>query len=250
MQRFSNRLALVTGAAAGIGLATARQLANDGARLILADRDESALGNATAELGAAIAGTICGDVGEEALWDEHASQLQGLDIAVINAGIASGGEIVDLAFAEWRRILSANLDGAFLTWRAAMRAMAGRGGAIVLTASVSALRPQPGTAAYGASKAGLIHLMKVAAKEGSAQGIRVNAIAPGGVETAIWRGIPMFEDMVCETGSEAAAFEALGKLMVRYAKPEEIAAQIAFLLSDEAANIIGAVLTSDGGYSL
>ena len=92
--------------------------------------------------------------------------------------------------------------------------------------------------------------LKVAAKEGAASGIRVNAIAPGGVETPIWHSVPMFEDMVRETGSETGAFEAMGKLMGRWAKPEEIAAQIAFLLSDEAANITGTVLASDGGYSI
>jgi NAD(P)-dependent dehydrogenase (short-subunit alcohol dehydrogenase family) len=249
MPPFADRLALVTGAASGIGLAVAQRLARDGARLVLFDRDAKALEEAANGLGPAASATICGDVADEALWEAHAPALRGLGLAVVNAGIASSGQITDLDFAEWRRVLSVNLDGAFLTLRATMRAMA-QGGAIVLTASVSALRAQPGTAAYGASKAGVIHLAKVAAKEGAAQGIRVNAIAPGGVETPIWRGIAMFDDMVRERGSETAAFEAMGSLMGRWATPQEIAGQIAFLLSDEAQNITGALLTSDGGYSI
>lgn len=134
-----------------------------------------------------------------------------------------------------------------------MRAMDERGGSIVLTASVSGLKAEPGVAAYGASKAALIHLAKVAAKEGAAQGIRVNCIAPGGVEPPVWHDVSFFVDLVREKGSEEAAFRAMAEMATplgRYARAEEIAAQILFLLSDAAATITGATLTSDGGYSL
>lgn len=253
MTDFADRLALVTGAASGIGLSVAQRLADADARLVLVDRDVAALRQAARSLGPAVASTIAGDVSNEALWDEHAPKLRGLGLAVINAGISGSGPIANLAFDEWRRVLSVNLDGAFLTLRAAMRAMADRGGAIVVTASAAGLKPESGVGAYGASKAAAIHLMKVAAKEGASRRIRVNAIAPGGVETPIWRGMEFFDDLVREKGSGAAAFEAMAQMATplgRYATADEIAGQIAFLLSDAAATITGTVLTSDGGYTL
>ncbi|HEX6374265.1 MAG TPA: SDR family oxidoreductase [Allosphingosinicella sp.] len=136
---------------------------------------------------------------------------------------------------------------------AAMRAIrsAGAGGAIALTASAAGVKAEAGIAAYGASKAAVIHLARIAAKEGAALGIRVNSIAPGGVETPIWEGVPFFTDLA-EREGKAAAFKAMAAIspLRRFAKPEEIAAQIAFLLSDEAAFTTGVCLVSDGGYSL
>jgi len=253
MTDFSDRLALVTGAASGIGLAAARHLAERGARLVLVDRDRPRLERAADAVGPAVATAVSGDVADEAMWEALAPKLEGLGLALVNAGVAGAGPIAELDFSEWRRILAVNLDGAFLTLRAAMRAMGGHGGAIVLTSSASGLKAEPGVAAYGASKAALIHLAKVAAKEGAAQGIRVNAIAPGGVETPIWRGMAFFDDLVAAQGSEEAAFATMAGMATplgRYATAEEIAAQIAFLLSDEAATVTGAILTSDGGYTL
>ena len=243
MPVFSGKTCLVTGAVSGIGLAVARHLAAEGAaRLILVDR---------APIPAAFAHEpVMGDIRDEALWD--GLDLNGLDHAVVNAGVAGAGPIAALAFEEWRRILSVNLDGAFLTLRAAMRAMQGRGGSIVLTASAAGVKAEPGVAAYGASKAALIHLAKVAAKEGAPHGIRVNAIAPAGVETPVWDAVSMFADRAAEIGRDAA-FAEMAKLATplgRYAKPEEIAAQIAFLLSDASALVTGATLVSDGGYTL
>lgn len=195
---------------------------------------------------------VPGDVREEAFWDSVAPYLGGLDHAVVNAGVAGASSIVGHDFAEWRRILSVNLDGAFLTLRAAMTAMRERGGSIVAVASAAGVKAEPGVAAYGASKAALIQLVKVAAKEGAARGIRINAIAPGGVETPVWDAVPMFAARAAEIGRDAtfAELAAMATPLGRYAKPEEIAAQIAFLLSDAAATITGATLLSDGGYTL
>lgn len=249
MQDFANARILITGAASGIGAAAARTLAGRGAALVLCDLDGQAL--------AALAGSIdadtqllAGDVADEAMW--NGADLSGLTHAVVNAGIGAGGMIADLDFADWRRVMATNLDGAFLTLRAAMRAMAGRGGAIVAVSSASGIKAEPGVAAYGASKAALIQLVKVAAKEGAAQGIRVNAIAPAGVETPVWDAVPMFADRAAEIGRDEAFAEMarLATPMGRYAKPEEIAGQIAFLLSDETAYMTGGVMVSDGGYTL
>jgi 2-keto-3-deoxy-L-fuconate dehydrogenase len=151
--------------------------------------------------------------------------------------------------------MSVNLDGAFLTLRAALRAIKESPGprAIVITGSISGMKAEPGVAAYGASKAAVLQLAKVAAKEVAADGIRVNAIAPGGVDTPIWDGMPFFEQLVASEGSREAAIAAMAKMATplgRYASADEIAGQIAFLLSDDAATMTGAVLTSDGGYSL
>ena len=248
---FAGKTALVTGAASGIGGACARWLNAQGiARLVLVDRDETSL--EALELGCAV-DRIVGDVADEELWQRIEDGLPTLDHAVLNAGIAAGNPIADQSFAEWRRIIGVNLDGMFLSLRAALRSLR-NGGSAVLTSSVSGIKAEPGTAAYGASKAGVIQLAKVAAKESAARGIRVNAIAPGGVDTAIWDSLPFFQGPIAQHGGDRAAamtaMAGMGTPLGRYATPDEIAAQIGFLLSDAAATITGTVLVSDGGYTL
>lgn len=251
MTDFFGKTALVTGAASGIGAACARLLAERRAEhLVLTDIDATALD--ALELPCRTT-RIVGDVASEAHWDEVTRKIDILDVAVLNAGVASGGPVDALEFAEWRRVLGINLDGAFLSLRAALRTIRD-GGSIVLTASISGIKPEPGTAAYASSKAGVIQLTRVAAKESASRGVRVNAIAPGGVDTPIWDQTPFFRDLLAQNGGDrAAALDAMARMATplgRYASADEIAAQIAFLLSDAAATITGAVLASDGGYSL
>lgn len=234
---FSGRTALVTGDASGIGLAVANALRAASATVIGVDRIRDQ------------------DVGDPGLWQAMASDLAAIDIAIVNAGISDAAPIADIDIKQWQRLMHSNLDGAMLTLQAAMRAMMahGRGGAIVTIASISGIKAEPGTAAYGASKAALIQMTKVAAKEGAPHNIRVNAVAPGGVDTPIWDSMPFFADMIQSEGSRDAAIAALARMATplgRYASASEIAAQILFLLSDAAATITGTVLTSDGGYSL
>ncbi len=247
MSDFQGKTILITGAASGIGLAAARHFEAAGAgRLILVDRDAAALDTL---IFACATDLITGDVADEAMWDRI--DLTGIEHAVVNAGVAGAGAIADLGFAEWRRILAVNLDGAFLTLRAVFRAI-NDGGSIVVVASAAGIKPEPGVAAYGASKAGLIQLARIAAKEAAPRRIRVNAIAPAGVETPVWDAVPMFADRAASIGRDAAFAElaAMATPLGRYAKPEEIAAQIGFLLSDAAALITGTVMVSDGGYTL
>jgi NAD(P)-dependent dehydrogenase (short-subunit alcohol dehydrogenase family) len=243
--RFAGKTILITGAASGIGRGIAELAAREGAaRLILTD-----LRKADDFESGCVVDWLIGNVADEALW--ASAELGEIDHAVINAGVAGASGITDLDFSEWRRILSVNLDGAFLTLRAALRAMRD-GGSIVAVASAAGIKAEPGIAAYAASKAGLIQLAKVAAKEAASHRIRVNAIAPGGVETPIWYGVPMFADRVKQVGQDAAFAEmgAMATPLGRYAKTEEIAEQIAFLLSNATATMTGAVLVTDGGYSL
>ncbi len=253
MSDFTDAIALITGAASGIGAATATRLANDGARkLILVDLDEDRLRDFAFSLPCERQ-VLIGDVADEDFWAD--ADLTGLTHALVNAGIGAGGPIEALSLAEWRRVLSVNLDGAFLTLQAAMRAIraGGNGGSIVITASAAGVKAEPGIAAYGASKAAVIHLARIAAREGASAGMRVNAIAPGGVETDIWKNVDFFTDLVEKTGSEEAAYKAMAAMATplgRYAKAEEMAEQIAFLLSDRASYTTGACLVSDGGYSL
>jgi 2-keto-3-deoxy-L-fuconate dehydrogenase len=258
----AERVILITGAASGIGEATAARLARAAiGRFVLVDRDGPGCRRVAAALGRGAEDVLvrAHDVADEAAWDATmaatAERFGRLDLAVANAGVADGGEIAEYDFARWRNVLATNLDGVFLTVRASLRAMrqAGRGGAIVVVASASAIQAEPGTAAYGAAKAGALQLARVAAKEGAPDGIRVNAILPGGVETPIWKGVPFFRDLVAETGSEEAAFARMAGMATplgRYAKPEEIADGIAFLLSDRAAFMTGAAQVVDGGYTL
>lgn len=248
---YTGKTALITGAASGIGAACARFLSERGvAKLILTDLDEAGLH--ALDLGCPTS-RLVGDVTDPEHWTRVAPYLANLDSAVLNAGVASGSAIVDTDFGEWRRVLGTNLDGAFLSLRETLRAIVD-GGSVVLTASITGLKAEPGTAAYGASKAGVLQLMKVAAKEVAPRGIRVNAIAPGGVDTPIWDQTPFFIDLVSKHGGDrAAALAEMARMATplgRYATAGEIAAQIGFLLSDAAATITGAVLSSDGGYSL
>ena len=253
MDEFPNSVALITGAASGIGAALAARLAAGGAKkLILVDTNEDKLRDFAFSLPCERQ-LIVGDVADEELWEK--ADLTGLTHAAVNAGIGAGTPIWDTSLADWRRVMSVNLDGAFLTLQAAMKAIraGGTGGSIVITASAAGIKAEPGIAAYGASKAAVIHLARIAAREGAHDRIRVNSIAPGGVETPIWDSVPFFQDLIRSTGSEEAAFKAMGTAaapLQRFARAEEIAEQIAFLLSDSTGCVTGSCFVSDGGYTL
>jgi len=241
----------MTGAGSGIGRATALALEAAGAlHMMLIDRDEAGL-QATADALSQSTGTcIALDVADPEAWATLTFDKP-LDGAVICAGISRAGLIADMSFEDWRAVMAANLDGAFLSLQTALR-YARDGASIVAVSSATAHKAVPMTGAYGASKAGLSQLVKVAALEAAPRKIRVNAIAPGGVKTPMFSDQPFFDGLKAEHGSEAGAWAALGGAVPlgRYAEPDEIARMIAFLLSEDSATMTGAVLQCDGGYGV
>lgn len=251
MSQLAGKVAIVTGASTGIGAATARLFAAEGARLVIAARRAETLGQVAAEIRAAGGEVIeiTGDVRDEALADAlvaaATNRFGGLDIAINNAGsIGMMAPAPDIAPAHWRETLETNLTSAFLGVRRQVPAMvAGGGGSIVFTSSfVGHTVGFPGMAAYAAAKAGLVGLAQVVAAEFGAQGVRANAILPGGTDTPMGRG-------VAET-DEARAFVASLHALKRMAEPEEIARAILFLASDASSFMTGAAMLVDGGVSI
>ena len=244
------RSVIVTGAGSGIGRATALAFAAEGARVVVADLNAEAAEGAVKEIeqagGTAVA--VTGDLSEQAVVDQVArtavEQFGGVDVLVNNAGImdrmSALGEVSD---AEWERVIRVNLTAPFLLTRAVLPHMLAAGkGAIVNTASEAGLRGSAAGAAYTASKHGVVGLTKSLAVMYRKQGIRANAIAPGGTQTGI----------AVDADREAHGPAALGPHFVnvgRLAQPEEQAAAIVFLASDAASNINGVVLPVDDGGS-
>lgn len=249
IQDFAGRSALVTGAASGIGAACARSLSARGAaKLFLVDVDGAGLD--ALDLQGEVH-RIVGSVADEALWQDLEPRMSGLDHSVVNAGIGAGGPIASLTLADWRRVMAVNLDGAFMTLASSLRAMGTSGGSAVVVASTTGIKPIAGIGPYGVSKAAVAHMARIAAMENARKGIRVNAIAPGGVDTAIWESGDDFKASVAAIGREAT-LKAMAKTtpLGRFATSEEMADTIIYLLSDAAANITGHVMVSDGGFTL
>jgi NAD(P)-dependent dehydrogenase (short-subunit alcohol dehydrogenase family) len=238
-----NRVALVTGAGAGIGEACARRLASGGARVALVDRDLESAERVAGELDGAIA--IHADVSDPAAVDAMVASvvetLGHLHIAVNNAGIGGmRAPIAEQTPESWREVLSVNLDGVFYCMRAEIPAMLrDGGGAIVNTASVLAFTGFAGSAHYVAAKHGVLGLTQNAALEYATEGIRVNAVAPGFIATPL-----LTANM---NADEQAAVGALHP-QNRLGEPEEVAEVVAWLASDAASFVNGSVYPVDGAY--
>ncbi|MDG2335556.1 MAG: SDR family oxidoreductase [Myxococcota bacterium] len=236
---------VITGAGSGIGQATARVCAREGAALVVGDLDaaraaETAQGIARAGGRAVpIAGDVADSATHAALAEACLAEFGTLSGWVNNAAFAGGSALVDTDDEAWQRVQAVTLGGTFQGCRRAIAAMPG-GGAIVNIASGAGLGAEPGLSAYGAAKAGVIALTRSAAVEYAAQGVRVNCLAPGPIDT------PGLAGWVDAFPGGRAGFEAQIPQR-RLGRPEEMAETIAFLLSSRASYINGAVLVADGG---
>ncbi len=252
MKRLEGFGTIVTGAASGIGRASARLFASEGASVVCFDRAEAV--NETAAMIKAAGGraiAMNADAANEAdvakAVDTAVKEFGKLDAIYANAGISGGlgPSFFEATAEDWMQILSVNLIGVFLAIKHASRVMVpNKKGAIVCTASVAGLRSGAGPGPYSASKAGVINLVTTAANSLYGTGVRVNAICPGIIETGMTK--PIF-DRARERGSEAK----IGQLnpLRRYGHPEEIAAAALFLASDDASYVNGQALPVDGGLS-
>jgi NAD(P)-dependent dehydrogenase (short-subunit alcohol dehydrogenase family) len=238
--KLENKVGIITGGASGIGLATAKRFLEEGARVVLADRDEKQGHEALQKLGGdenRIRLSVC-DVSKEK--DVHntvadtIAWFSGLDVIVNNAGLMIFKGLEDHSLEDWTKVLSVDLLGAFFFIREAFKNMK-NGGAIVNVSSIHAVETTPNVAAYAAAKAALVSLTHSAAIEGKSKRIRVNAVLPGAIDTP----------MLWENPNIKAGLEVINKTDV--GKPEDVASLIAYLASSDSCFIQGASVLVDGG---
>jgi NAD(P)-dependent dehydrogenase (short-subunit alcohol dehydrogenase family) len=239
--RLDGKVAIVTGGASGIGLATARRFVSEGARVMLGDIDGERLAAAQAQLGDAVAAQradVRVESEVEALVGATVDRFGRLDIAFANAGVGSFAQVVDVEVTEWMRVIEINLLGPLLTTKHAARGMDG-GGSIVLTASLNAVQPAEGMSAYCCSKAALAMLAQVAAMELGPRGIRVNAIGPGLVRTNLTEAMWLLPGIVEDFDENAP--------LTTITSADDVAGLVTFLATDDAASISGTLQLVDRG---
>jgi NAD(P)-dependent dehydrogenase (short-subunit alcohol dehydrogenase family) len=236
MGRFADKVLFVTGGGSGIGEATARRFAAEGGQVAVADLDLTAAQRVAGELGGvAVACDVADEASVRAAVADARGGLGRIDCVFNCAGYVRFVPLLELELEEWNRMLAVHLTGTFLVCKTALPVMRDTGGgAIVNMASASALLARPHLAAYSAAKGGIISLSRQLALDAHAFGVRVNAIAPGSVGTPLLAG-------VYDPGSVPNAIQP------RVGAPEEIAATVCFLLSDEASFLTASLVVADGG---
>jgi cyclopentanol dehydrogenase len=255
--RAAGKVALITGAAAGIGRATAITLAREGASVAVSDISEAGAAAVAQEIATsgADAHAYHLDVTDESAWQRVVEQVMQrwgrLDVLVNNAGIVVAGPIAELALEAWRQGMAVNLEGGFLGTKYGAAAMQrGSGGSIINISSASGIKALPGLGAYGVSKAAVRFLSRIAALEYAPHHIRVNTVLPGGIKTPLWQRESWWQEMVASMG-EDAAWQTLAEAqpIKRFADPEEVALAVLYLACDESQYVTGTELVIDGGYT-
>ena len=245
-KRFEGKVALVTGGNSGIGLAVAKAFVDEGARVVIAGRNADTVASAAATLGPAVYGVVA-DTGRLDGIDRIVAATREfggsrLDVVFANAGIGGFGLIDTISEAKWDELMGINLKGVYFTIQKSLPLM-GKGGAIVLNASVAAGKGDPGGSLYAASKAGVRSIGRSLAAELVGRGIRVNVVSPGPIETPIFTRTGMSAEA---TASLKSAWTERNP-MKRFGTPDEVAATVLFLASDAASYITGVDLLVDGG---
>jgi NAD(P)-dependent dehydrogenase (short-subunit alcohol dehydrogenase family) len=245
MKRYANKTILVTGGNSGIGLATAIQFANEGARVIITGRDQATLDSAREQLGGqAIA--LRNDQGSikdgQLLARTLAEKGITLDAVFVNAGVAKFAPFADIDEALWDQTFDVNVKGAYFLIQA-LAPLLNKGAAIILNGSINAHIGMPSSSVYAASKAALISFAKTLSAELVGQGVRVNVVSPGPVSTPLYGRLGLEPEQL---GQMAASIQEQVPLK-RFGTPDEVAAAVLFLASPEAAFIVGTELIVDGG---
>src|ERR1700744_5307779 len=246
MKNLTNKVAVVTGGNSGIGYATAKELAQEGAKVVITGRNQVAIDKAASELG--VTG-IVSDQSKLAQIDQLVAEVKEkfgkVDVLFLNAGLASFAPVESATEEHYDQIMNANVKGVYFTVQKFLPII-NDGGSIIFNTSVNAVLAMPDSSVYAASKAAVLSLNKVLARELASRKIRVNAVSPGPIETPLYGKLGLSEEQVNGFG------KILGEkiLLNRFGKAEEMAHVVKFLASDESSFITGSEITADGGLTV